>query len=175
MIKTEYATELKMHLKEVYQRVAQNLGFNRKEMQKPYNKNIRFHDYHVGEKVWLQTKYFKTGQNRKLSPRRNGPCTVIDKLPNGLNLRIENDSTGNRQVVHHNRLTPSKAHASQDSVHENNNTPYSLAKPQSISGGKCPAQMEGRRQVEDESCSSESESEDNALMQNRRYPLRQRR
>jgi len=53
---TEYATELIMHLKEAYQRVAQNLGCNRKEMQKQYNKNIRFHDYHVGEKMWLQVK-----------------------------------------------------------------------------------------------------------------------
>ena len=99
----EYASELKTHLHEVYQNVAHNLGLNREQMQKQYNKNIRFHDYHVGEKVWLKTKYYKTGENKKLSPRRNGPWTIVEKLPNGLNFQIENDSTGNKKIVHHNR------------------------------------------------------------------------
>ena len=108
----EYATELKTHLAEVYQNVAYRLGLNRQQMQRQYNKNISFHDYHVGEKVLLKTKYYKTGENKKLSPRRNGPWTVFEKLSNVLNFRIKNCSTKNRKVVHHNRLTPAKYYAS---------------------------------------------------------------
>ena len=43
-----------MRLKEAHQRVARNLGCNRKKIQNQYKKNIRFHDCHVGKKVSLQ-------------------------------------------------------------------------------------------------------------------------
>ena len=105
----EYAAELKIRLAEVYEHVAMQLNLTRQQMWKQYNKNIRFHNYHVGEKVWMRTKYFKTGENKKLSPRRNGPWTVVECLPNCLNFRIQNDSTKNQKVVHHNRITPVKS------------------------------------------------------------------
>ena len=70
--------------------------------------------------MWLKTKYYKTGENKKLSPRRISPWTIFDKLPNGLNIRIENDSTRNRKIVRHNRLTPSRSHAAQD-LHDDGN------------------------------------------------------
>ncbi len=54
----------------------------------------------------VKTKYYKTGENKKLSSRRKGKWTIVDKLLNGANFRIENYSTNNKKVVHHNRLTP---------------------------------------------------------------------
>ena len=176
----EYAAELKTHLNEVYRHVALSLGLNREQMQKQYNKNIRFHDYHVGEKVWLKTKYYKTGENKKLSPRRNGPWTIVDKLPNGLNFRIENDSTGNKKVVHHNRLTPSRSHAAQDS--DVNKIDKSVAVPSKSKEKPANEYPEGQKDqtqiviTEDTSSSDESEQEDNVIPEHiRRYPLGQRR
>eukprot|EP00795_Rhopilema_esculentum_P011292 gene11292-biopygen11554 len=68
------------------------------------------YDYTVqyirGAKVWLKVKYYKTGENRKLAPRRRGPWTVLQKLPNGVNFKIENDQTKETKTVHHDRLTP---------------------------------------------------------------------
>ena len=88
---SEYAAELKVRLSEVYKHVAMQLNLTRQQMQQQYNKNICFQNYHAVEKVWLRTKYSKTGENKKLSQRRNGPWTVIKCLPTGLNLRIQND------------------------------------------------------------------------------------
>ena len=175
----EYAAELKTHLSEVYQNVARNLGLNREQMQKQYNKNIRFHDYHIGEKVWLKTKYYKTGENKKLSPRRNGPRTIVEKLPNGLNFRIENDSTRNRKVVHHNRLTPSRSHAAQDSHDDGDKSALTIpTKTWNKPDREHPARGNGPTQIVAEdtfSSSDESEPEDNVPENNRRYPLRERR
>ena len=77
-------------------------------MQKQYNKNLNFRDYVSGEKVWLKVKFYKTGENRKLSPRRNGPWTVLSKLPNCVNFHIVNDKTREEKVVHHDRINPVK-------------------------------------------------------------------
>ena len=59
-------------------------------MLEQYNKNIRFNDYKKGEEVWMKIKHFKTGETRKLAPRRNGPWIVLRKMPNGVNLEVKN-------------------------------------------------------------------------------------
>ena len=74
-------------------------------MQRQYNTKLRFIDYSRGQQVWLKVKYYKTGENRKLAPRRTGPWKVIQKLPNGVNFEIEN-SNGEKKVVHHDRIVP---------------------------------------------------------------------
>jgi len=81
-------------------------------MQQHYNRNLRVIHYQEGQKVWLKTKHYKTGENRKVAPRRNGPWTVCKKLPNGVNFRIQN-SKGEQKVVHHDRLLPAIAGARQ--------------------------------------------------------------
>ena len=82
-------------------------------MQKQYNHNLRFNDYKTGEKVWLKVKHYKTGENRKLAPRRNGAWTVLERLPNGVNFKIINDNSNEDKVVHHDRLIPIKGDISE--------------------------------------------------------------
>ena len=74
-------------------------------MQQYYNRNLRFIDYTEGQHVWLKVKHYKTGENRKMAPRRDGPWKIITKLPNGVNLRIEN-SHKEQKIVHYDRLLP---------------------------------------------------------------------
>ncbi len=74
-------------------------------MQQQYNRNIRLNNFKNGQKVWLKVKHYKTGENRKLAPRRNGPGTVKRKLPNGVGFEIENDRK-EIKVVHNDRLSP---------------------------------------------------------------------
>ena len=85
---TDYAEERSFILKDIFEVVLKNLQLNSEKMQAQYNKNIRFHDYWEGDRVWLSVKYYKTGENRNLSPRRRGPWTVLQKLPDGLNFKI---------------------------------------------------------------------------------------
>ena len=74
-------------------------------MQQQYNRNLCFINYSEGQQVWLKVKHYKTGENRKLAPRRDGPWKIISKLPNGVNFQIEN-SRKERKIVHHDRLSP---------------------------------------------------------------------
>ena len=111
---TDYAEERSFILKDIFEVVLKNLQLNSEKMQAQYNKNIRFHDYREGDRVWLSVKYYKTGENRKLSPRRRGPWTVMQKLPNGLNFKIFNNHTRETKIVHHDRLTPFKETADAD-------------------------------------------------------------
>ena len=104
----QYAEEVKIGLQDTHEHVLHHLGVSKKQMQAQYNKNIRFNDYKCGDKVWVKLKHYKTGESRKLSPRRTGPWTIVEKLPNGVNFKVSNDSTRAQQVFHHDRLSPVK-------------------------------------------------------------------
>ncbi len=99
----EYATSSSM--KDIFSRVVETLEISKRKMQQQYNRNLRFIDYSEGQQVWLKVKHYKTGENRKLAPRRDGPWKIISKLPNGVNFQIEN-SRKERKIVHHDRLLP---------------------------------------------------------------------
>ena len=58
------------------------------------------------DNVWLKTKHYKSGESRKLSPRRNGPWQIMEKLPNGVNIRIINVRSRQQKIFHHDRLSP---------------------------------------------------------------------
>ena len=105
LIPTDYERELRSTLHVVFNEVVKALELSKRQMQKHYNKHLRFHDYSSGEFAWLKVKHYKTGENRKLAPRRDGPWKIVQKLPNGVNFEIEN-SRGDRKVVHHDRLCP---------------------------------------------------------------------
>ena len=99
----EYATSSSM--KDIFSQVVETLEISKRKMQQQYNRNLRFIDYSEGQQVWLKVKHYKTGENRKLAPRRDGPWKIISKLPNGVNFQIEN-SRKERKIVHHDRLLP---------------------------------------------------------------------
>ena len=88
----QYAEDVKFGLQHTHKHVVHQLGLSKKKMQTQCNKNIRFNDYQPGDKVWVKLKHYKTGESRKLSPRRSGPWTVIQKLPSGVNFKVKNDS-----------------------------------------------------------------------------------
>ena len=105
----QYAQDVKLGLQNTHYHVTRHLHISRDKMQRQYNKNIRFYNYKVGDKVWVKMKYYKVGENRKLSPRRSGPWTIREKLPNGLNFKVTNDSSKSEKIIHHDRLSPAKA------------------------------------------------------------------
>ena len=101
----EYSEEVQFSLNDMFEQVIDKLKLSKIKMQKQYNRNLNFFDYEKGEKVWLKVKHYKSGDNRKLSPRRTGLWTVVDKMPNGVNFRIRNNSK-EEKVVHHDRIYP---------------------------------------------------------------------
>ena len=102
----DYVEEIELTLKELFNLVIDHLHLSKVRMLKQYNKNIRFHNYMDGEKAWLKVKHFRTGETRKLSPRRDGPWIVLRKMPNGVNFKIKKEKTSETKIVHHDRLSP---------------------------------------------------------------------
>ena len=180
----DYAEDRSFILKDVFDIVLKNLQLNSTKMQAQYNKDIRFHNYRKGDKVWLNVKYYKTGENRKLSPRRRGPWTVLQKLPNGVSFKIINNHTRETKIVHHDRLAPIKETSDTDKSERNFENPHhdtiasrdrSLVSDSSDSSGS-ETLVEGSHS--DASYPSDIETSDSDFepeAPHRRYPQRERR
>ena len=161
---SEYARELKKKLTETYEIVRNNLNKSREGMKKQYDKNVRINRYTVGDKVWLKNKYFKSGVSKKLAARRNGPWTIEQILPNGVNFLITRTNPYKKLIVHHDRITPFKSSA-----------PY-MPSPEPITNAlELDMSSENEsREGEDETLSSDNTVSDNEHNEMRRYPLRNR-
>ena len=171
----EYAEDRNFALKDVYDTVITNLKLSKEKMQAQYNKNIRFIDHKAGDKVWLKVKYYKTGENRKLAPRRRGPWTVIKKLPNGVNFEIVNDQTRDKKIVHHDRLSPIR----EGTEEEGEARHITINRRTSIKGRK-PDNSDASDSTDSESSDSDDsndyspDTDDDNQVQHRQYPLRNR-
>ena len=163
---TEYAEEIKINLREVYNQVNTHLELSRQTMQKQYNKNLNFNDFKPGDRAWLKKKHYKTGENRKLSPRKTGPFTIIEKLPNGVNFRIKNEANGSIQNVHHDRLIPFKK-ATSEHKQANDRSANDSSGDQ---GNTSESESENEVDVEAE----DSDSSENSVENSNRYPVRNR-
>ena len=104
----EYMTELKFKLKDILVQVSKFLRNSKDTMKRNYDKSVRLNEYSAGSQVWLRKKCYKTGENKKLSPRRTGPWTILKKFPNGVNFRIKRNGSSEEKVIHHDRLYPVK-------------------------------------------------------------------
>ena len=103
---SNYVSDMKLKLRIITENVLSQLKVNATHMRINYNKGLVFRDYMPGEKVWLSSKFYKTGESAKCAPRRDGPWTIIEKLNNGVNFRIRNDKSSALKIVHHDRLKP---------------------------------------------------------------------
>ena len=97
---------------------------------KQYNKKLNFNDYIEGN---MKVKYYKTGENRKLAPRRGGPWIVLRKLPNDVNFEIKNIATKEVKIVPCDRLTPVKENNTKSQRLQHNNHPEDAAEHDSSS------------------------------------------
>lgn len=177
----DYAQDRRFVLEDTYNTVIDNLQLSK--VKTHYNQNLRFHNHQEGYSVWLKVKFYKTGENRKLAPRRSGPWTVIRKLPNGVNFEILNHKTQEKKIVHHDRLTPCKSgirtgcHA--DGL-DRKQTPMEIVPPSPSSNAG--SEDENREDITssesdiDSSTESESGASDTEMVAPRRqYPQRERR
>ena len=164
----DHAEELKIRLKIIYEQVNNQLEITRTQMQAQYNKKLNFNDYKVGDQAWLKKKYYKTGENRKLSPRRTGPWTIVDKMPNGVNFRVRNNSSGQTQIVHHDRLIPQKKYVDPE---------INIDEGPEINIDKGPEmdKSDSNDTIIRDSSSSGDDHETNIEIPENRYPIRNRR
>ena len=159
-----YVEELKLKLKLIVQKVSEELNLNAKQMRIKYNKKLNYTPFSPDEKVWLTAKYFKAGESGKCAPRRNDPWTIIEKLGNGVNYAIRNDSTKQFKIVHHDRLR----HANLQSL-EN---PKSPEKPKSTACPEKPA--DSFDFIDDSDDEDVSDADDVPVNEDVRYNLRNR-
>ena len=107
----DYAEETAFALQTTIDRVARQLGVTREKMKRHHDKSTHVNDFAAGEKVWIKRKYYRTVENKKLSPRKDGPYTIVSKLPNGVNFHIKNDASRKERIVHHDRMVPARISA----------------------------------------------------------------
>ena len=93
-------------MNETINKLVKHLEISRERMQLQYNISVRFFNYKICDKVWVEKKTLKTGENKKLAPRTIGPWSIIGKCVNGVNYEISNDDDKSKKTVHHNRLHP---------------------------------------------------------------------
>ena len=49
---------------------------------------------------------------KQVGPKANGPWTIIKKMPTGVTFQIENEESGMKKIVHHDKLNPVRGDAS---------------------------------------------------------------
>ena len=170
----QYAQEVKVGLQNTYDHVTRHLSVSKERMQKQYNKHIRFNDYTIGDKVWVKMKHYKTGESRKLSPRRNGPWTITEILPNGLNFKVVNDSSKSEKIIHHDRLSPAKTESG--SMQPSKPTAPSDS-GEAIDEGEVMSHSDSSDDDDDTlggPINSDDDNTDSDTVEPRRYPIRDR-
>ena len=55
----------------------ENFRYAQKLHKQPHNKGVKPKSYAASDKVWLNSKYIKTKQNRKLGAKFFGPFWVL--------------------------------------------------------------------------------------------------
>ena len=180
----EYFDERSFVLQDMFNAVIQELQLSKLKMVRQYNRNLRVIDYKEGDRVLMKVKHYKTGENRKLAPRRGGPWIVLEKLPNGVNFKVRNLSSNETKVVHHDRLSPFRetntgALKRQHPVEENQEGEQSLnsdSEVESDSEGESDSDTEAHdgSSVYDPSSDGSASSDPDAVVEPRRYPVRNR-
>ena len=171
----EYFEESSFVLQDMFDVIIQELELSKLKMMRQYNQNLRFHDYKRGDKVWLKVKYYKTGENRKLAPRREGPWIVSEKLPNGVNFKIAKEKSNETKVVHHDRLSPFRHNDNDDIVQqrrrdESDERDESDTSTESDSDGGTHSEHSDYEPSSDDSATEDSDVDEEP----RRYPVRNR-
>ena len=169
-VPNEYLKELKCKLKDIIFHVKNNLQIHQAKMKNNYDKKAtEYHDYDEGDKVWLKKKCYRTGENKKLSPRKTGPWVIIKKYDNLVNFKIQMGKE--EKVVHYNRIVPVKGlfvngtnrSNNKDKALKTHESPYSV--PESSESGESEMEFDTE---------SEPEIGIDADIPVRRYPERQR-
>ena len=78
--KSKSADELSAELRELMIVCRENLHYAQELQKRAYNKGVQPRSYTPGDKVWLNSKYIKTKQNRKLKAKFFGPFWVLHPI-----------------------------------------------------------------------------------------------
>ena len=71
------AEELSSELRELMSVCQENIHHAQELQKRAHNKGVKLRNYAPGDKVWLNSKYIKTKQNRKLEAKFFGPFRVL--------------------------------------------------------------------------------------------------
>ena len=101
---TEYATELREHMEEVFREVRQRSGREMSRQKKLYDRGKVNTKYKPGDLVWEAVKARKKGKAPKLQRKWRGPLLIVDRYTDVTYLV----ATGltDRRVVHFDMLKP---------------------------------------------------------------------
>ena len=75
--RSRFANKLAKELRELMDICQQNLLHAQELQKRAHDKGVKPRSYAPGEKVWLNSKYIKTKQNRKLEAKFFGPFQIL--------------------------------------------------------------------------------------------------
>ena len=75
--RSRFADELAKELSELMKICQQNLLHTQELQKRAHDKGVKPQSYAPGKKVWLNSKYIKTKQNRKLEAKFFGPFQIL--------------------------------------------------------------------------------------------------
>lgn len=105
--KSDYAFQLAEQIRSVHEYARENLKITAETMKRRYDKNINFHEYHMGDAVWLHDTTKKKGLSRKLRNHWIGQFLIVKKISE-VTYRIQESPRSKQKVVHSDRLKPYK-------------------------------------------------------------------
>ncbi len=79
-LKFHFANKLAKELKELMEVCYQNLLYAQELQKRVHDKGIKSHSYTSSKKIWLNSKYIKTKQNKKFENRFFGPFQVFHAI-----------------------------------------------------------------------------------------------
>lgn len=105
--KSDYAFHLAEQIRSVHEYARENLKITAETMKRRYDKNINFHEYHMGDAVWLHDTTKKKGLSRNLRNHWIGQFLIVKKISE-VTYRIQESPRSKPKVVHSDRLKPYK-------------------------------------------------------------------
>ena len=78
--KSKLANELSVELRELIIVCQENLHHAQKLQKQAHDKGVKLKSYAPGDKVWLNSEYLKTKQNRKLEVKFFGPFRILHSV-----------------------------------------------------------------------------------------------
>ena len=101
----EYVDHLKKRMQTAQELTRKHLGEAAIHQKKDHDFKVNLKQYHPGDLVWFRSDKNQLHITLKLRRAYEGPYLVLHQV-NNLDYIIQFDSTGKRQLVHHNRLKP---------------------------------------------------------------------
>ncbi len=99
----EHVTVIRERMQHAHEIARRHLGSSAKRSKARYDIRTSYHDYKVGDTVWMLHEMRRVGTAPKLEKRYNGPFIIIQRR-SAVNFLVQLDDAGDERLMHHDKL-----------------------------------------------------------------------